>query len=132
MIARFGILNAIIIYFIFLTKLSGQGSENLSYYKYNAGIYTAKGFVLPHNEGVAHLAYGRPTSREFYFNWRSDGSERWHHRYAFPEKGISFAVINTDMKETGTIFYSMAYMQFFILNKKRVIRIIFGRRESIH
>ena len=120
MIARFGILNAIFIYFIFLTKLSGQSNEGQGFYKFNAGIYNAKGFVLQHNEGVAHLAYGRPASRELYFNWDSDGSEQWQHRYGLPEKGVSLAVIDTDMEETGKIYYSMAYMQFFLLKLKIV------------
>ncbi|CAE7801776.1 unnamed protein product, partial [Symbiodinium microadriaticum] len=115
--SRFSIFNAIFIYFIFLTKTIAQPGTGENHYAYSFGINTFKGFVMPHNEGVRHLAYGRPTGTEMYFNWASDGSKPWHHRYGLPEAGVSLTYFNTDMPPTGNLWSAMTYMDLFLLKK---------------
>ncbi len=96
----------------------------MSIYKYNAGFTSMKGFVMPHNEGVSHLGYGRPTGFEAYFHWASTGKHIWQHRYNLPDLGVSLTYFDTDMVETGRILYLMTYMELF-LKKSRFYDVYF-------
>ena len=80
-------------------------------YRYNVGISPLKGFLLPHNDEVKHLTYGRPSGLELNVNVQSDGSEAWHYRYNLPEYGISLTYFDTDMVETGELLSGMVYMK---------------------
>ncbi len=107
---HFRLLNAIFIYFIFLTKSFSQSTD--TYFAQNISLNTFKGFIMPHNDGVSHLAYGRPTGFELYHNWATDGSKPWQNRYNQPDAGVSIGYYDTDMDPTGNLLVFMTYMDF--------------------
>jgi hypothetical protein len=57
--------------------------------EWSAGLRYGNGILLPHKEELHYLNNGRYQSVELNYEWRVDGSHRWHKIYAYPSFGFS-------------------------------------------
>ncbi|MDH5608278.1 MAG: acyloxyacyl hydrolase [Cyclobacteriaceae bacterium] len=133
MIFPFRLLNAILIYFIFLHKPFAQGVPDA--FAFDAGVVAFKGYISPHSSDVYHLMYGHPTGVELFFNKHTQGQKSWHQRYNFPAYGFSLSRINTHMDPTGVLLYGLSYMEFHLVRRpigSVVIRAATGFTYSNH
>ncbi|MTI20570.1 acyloxyacyl hydrolase [Fulvivirga sp. RKSG066] len=95
-----------------LAQFSGEG-ERILHMEY------MHGFILKHKKQISHLIIGHPQGIRATLVRQTNGSERWHQRYNYPEAGLSLIYLDYQNPSLGkSIALIPHYNVYFTKNRQ--------------
>ncbi|MCT8338812.1 acyloxyacyl hydrolase [Flavobacteriaceae bacterium TK19130] len=81
------------------------------------------GTILRHNKDISHLILNHPQGGIVGLNFETDGSERWHREYNYPDWGVSTVYHNPGYETLGSNIGLYGHFNFYFLKRHVMFRI---------
>jgi hypothetical protein len=113
-----------ILTFIFLFSLSGLSAQNAQWSIEGAAL---AGFMMPHHEDMEYLVDGHVVGGELTASKTVDGSKDWHHRFLFPQWGVSVSGYDLGSEYLGNGLSGRVFLDLPLTkSRKWYMKISFG------
>ena len=98
-------------------------AQNLSenrYGKWNVGLNTGIGFIMPHHPNMIILQQGHVKCIELYFEKNTNGEKSWHQLYNYPSVGYSYQFFDLGADDyLGKAHAINMYLKVNVINGKK-------------
>lgn len=88
-------------------------------HSYQVGINSGYGFIITHSPGMRYITAQHLEKFDAYFEKNTFGSAAWHHRYGFPQMGVSLTYFKlNNPNHLGNGFSLSPYLKFQLNNSQ--------------